>query len=385
MALASLAAPAAAQPVDTPGSPPEPYRLVRTLQLMQDQVARGSIEAHGAQMTLIARIGEDFLAADARLWQEGRNARAAVVFLLSGGHPQVVRRLLDRKHLDSGDKLLIGALAYIEGREADAAELLRGVDPRTLPASLSGQIALIQSALLVRQDVKAAISRLDDARLLMPGTLVEEAALRREVFVAGQADDFEKFEALAIRYMRRYRQSIYAGNFRQRLALALTRFGFAQDERYFPRLSAMLENLDADSRRTLYLLIARTAVLRGKPAMARLASEQAATLTADGSRERERASLYQAAARIVTDGYEKSVAELRNVDRRQLSPRDVELLDAVLTLAGQMRKPTPDPKVGESSPPPSPPRLDVRSSDETLVRAGKSMGEVDLLLEKKSR
>ena len=50
---------------------------------------------------------------------------------------------------------------------------------------------------------------------LVPGTLVEEAALRREIFLAGQIDNADRFETLAIQYLRRFRHSIYAGNFRE--------------------------------------------------------------------------------------------------------------------------------------------------------------------------
>jgi chemotaxis protein MotC len=381
--LTTIAGAAWAQPEAAPQSSREPYQLVRTLQLLQDQVAQGSIEAHGAQVTMLARIGDELLAVDQETWRDRRNAHAAVVFLLSGGHPQVVRTLLDRKYIDAGDKLIVGALAYIEGREREAAEFLRDLDPRALPATLGGQIAIVQSALSVRQDVKAALARLDDARLLMPGTLVEEAALRREVFVAGQSDNFEKFEALATGYMRRFPNSIYAGNFRQRLALALTRFGFAQDDRYFPRLAAMLDHLDADSRRTLYLLIARTAVLRGKPTMAQLAADQAAALAGPRSREHERARLYRAAARVVTERFEASLSDLREIDRTLLSPRDVELLDAAVVLAGHLRKSTPH--ANEAGPPPAPPGIDVRSATEALERARTKLGELDALFEKQVR
>jgi chemotaxis protein MotC len=381
--LAVTSGTALAQPVSPPAR--EPYQLVRTLQLLQDQIAGGSVEAHGAQVSLLAHIADAFLAADAQAWQDRRNARAAVVFLLSGGHPQVIRTLLDRRRLAVDDRLVTGALAYVEGREGDAAELLRDVDARALPASLGGQVSLVKSALVVRQDAKAATVHLDDARLLMPGTLVEEAALRREIFVAGQADDFERFEALATRYMRRYPRSVYAGNFRQRFALALMRFGFAQEERYFPRLAAMLDNLDADSRRTLYLLVSRTAVLRGKSGMARLAAEQAAVLSGPGSREYERARLYGAAARVVTDGYEAGLSDLRAVDRQKLSPRDVEVLDAALALAGHLRKPVGDAKADGPVPPPVPAQLDVRSADKALAQAQQSLGTLNTLLEKQPR
>jgi chemotaxis protein MotC len=383
--LTTFVGTARAQPETASQTSRDPYQLVRTLQLLQDQIAQGSIEAHAAQVTMLARIGDEFLAVDRESWRDRRNANAVVAFLLSGGHPQVARTLLDRKYIDAGDKLVIGALAYIEGRERDAAEALRDLDARTLPATIGGQIAIVQSALLARQDVKAALARLDDARLLMPGTLVEEAALRREVFVAGQSDDFEKFEALAIGYMRRFPNSVYAGNFRQRLALALTRFGFAQDDRYFPRLAAMLENLDTDSRRTLYLLIARTAVLRGKPNMAQLAAEQAAGLSEAGSRELERARLYRAAARVVTERFEASLSDLRGIDRKLLSPRDIELLDAAAVLAGHLRKPNQEAKANEPNPPPAPPSIDVRSATEALARARAHLSELDALFEKQVR
>lgn len=386
--LCALARTAIAEP--KPAGSEQPYQLVRTLQLLQDQIARGSIEAHGAQLALLAHIGERLLTIEPTVWNDPRNARAPIVFMLSGGQPQVVRSLLDRGHVSREDKLLLGALAYVEGREREAAVAFRDVDARTLPATVGGHVALVQSALVIRQDLRAAIAHLDDARLLMPGTLVEEAALRREIFVAGQFDDFDKFEFLAIQYIRRYRESVYAGNFRQRFALALTRFSFAQNPAYFPRLAKMLEHLDVNSRRTLYLLISRTAVVRGRPAMAQLAADEAAALASDGSEERERARLYRASARVVTDGYDKGIAELRDISRAKLAPRDVELLDAALSLAGHMRKaaPAPDPIADDQSPPPAPPappRLDIKSSAEALTRAQKMLGDLDVLLKETKR
>jgi chemotaxis protein MotC len=385
------------------------YQLVRTLQLLQDKLASGHIDAHDAQTKLLAHIGEAFLKIDPSAWRDPRNARAAVIFLLSGGHPRIIRSLLDRKALDSGDKLLLGALAYVEGREAEALQALKDLDPHSLPPSVGGQVALVQSALLVRQELKGAVKRLDEARLLSPGTLVDEAALRREIFLAGQIDDFDKFEWLSVQYIRRYRDSIYAGNFRQRFAIALSRFSFAQDPKNFPRLAGILEHLDVPSRRTLYLLIARTAVVRGKPQMARLAADQAFALSADGSAEKERARLYRAAAVIVTDDYEAGVAELGDIAPAQLVGRDLELLEAAQTLARNLRKPLPAvappdpapaqaqaPAVAEApaaaravpvavSVPPAPPRLDVKRSDEALVHAHKALGELEVLLKEKAR
>jgi chemotaxis protein MotC len=237
--------------------------------------------------------------------------------------------------------VLDGAVAYVEGRPDEARARLGGIKTRDLPATIAAEIALVQSALVAQNDTKAAMERLDEARLLMPGTLVEEAALRREIFVAGQADDFDKFEALAQQYFRRFRHSIYAGNFRQRLALAVARFSLVQQPDRFPRLVALLDQLDGTGQRTLYLLIARTALVRGKVEMADLAAERLLGLTEEGSPERERAWFYRAAARVVTDVHEEAFLDLQKIEVARLPERDAELLRAALAVGRNVRKALP--------------------------------------------
>ena len=190
----------------------EPYELVRALQTVQDGIANGDTAAHGSHIALIRQIGEKFLAADPGVWSNPQNGQAVIIYLLSGGGPQVVRKL-PRDKLNVDERLFDGALAYVEGRQDEARELLKDVKPRTLPSGLGGQVALVQGALFARAEASLAIERLDDARLLLPGTLVEEAALRREILLVGQAEDFDKFEFLTLAYIRHYRNSVYAGDF----------------------------------------------------------------------------------------------------------------------------------------------------------------------------
>jgi chemotaxis protein MotC len=317
----------------------EPYQLVRSLQAMQDQIARGNLDAHNRQPALLKRLGEQFHEADPSVWSDPRNSRAAIAFLLSGGAPQVVGALRSRKLLSIDEAILDGAIAYVEGRTDEAKAKLGGVKARTLPATLGAEITLAQSALLAQSDLKATIERLDEVRLLMPGTLIEEAALRREIFLVGQVDDFDKFEALATQYFRRYRHSIYAGNFRQRFALSVARFSFAQQADRFPRLVAVLNHLDRASQRALYLLITRTALVRGKTDMANLAAERVIALTEEGSPDRARAHFYGAAARLVTPSHEQALRDLQQIDTGRLSEQDAELLSAALALGRNVRKP----------------------------------------------
>ncbi|MBR0928356.1 chemotaxis protein [Bradyrhizobium diazoefficiens] len=359
--------------------PGEPYELVRALQAVQDGIANGDTAAHGSHIALIRQVGEKFLAADPAVWSNPQNSQAVVIYLLSGGAPQIVRKL-PRDKMSVDERLFNGALAYVEGRQEEARELLKDVKPRTLSSGLGGQVALVQGALFARSEASLAIERLDDARLLLPGTLVEEAALRREILLVGQAEDFDKFEFLTLAYLRHYRNSIYAGDFWQRFSSGLTQSSLALDERRFARIAAMLEQIDRASRLKLYLVIARAAMVRGQLGVTRLAGERALALSADASAERERAHFFRGAARALTDEYDGGLAELKALDRSKLPERDVPLLNATLQLALDMRKPFPSGSAtAADKPPATPARLDLASSTVMLARAKKQLGELELL------
>ncbi|WP_247460051.1 chemotaxis protein, partial [Bradyrhizobium sp. 62] len=342
MLLPFTAAGAFAEPAPMP--PPlvsasgEPYELVRALQAVQDGIANGDSAAHGSHGALIRQIGEKFLAADPGVWSNSQNGQAAIIYLLSGGAPQIIRKL-PRDKLNVDGRLFDGALAYVEGRQDEARELLKDVKPRTVPSGLAGQLALVQGALFARAEASLAIERLDDARLLLPGTLVEEAALRREILLVGQAEDFDKFEFLTLAYIRHYHNSVYAGDFWQRFATGLTQSSLALDERRFARITTLLEQIDRASRLKLYLVIARTAMVRGGLAVTRLAGERALTLSADASAERERAHLFRGLSRALADEYDGGLAELKALDRSKLPERDIPFLNATVQLALDVRKP----------------------------------------------
>lgn len=175
-----------ARPAETAGpvqSPLAPYLAVRLLQQLQDQVAHGSTAAQAAEPKQLVRIGEVFAAADPAAWTNTRNAGAAVLYLFSAGKPAVVRAAMQRATLSpDNDRLIKGALAYAEGQDGTARALLGTFDPRALPAVLGGHLALVLATLYADTDPQKAGQMLDSARLLVPGTLVEEAALRRRSF-----------------------------------------------------------------------------------------------------------------------------------------------------------------------------------------------------------
>jgi chemotaxis protein MotC len=314
-----------------PESTEQPYQLIRRLQALQDQTAQGSVEALAAQRALITTITRTFAEASPSVWQEPRNAVAAVAFVLSGGAPAILKTMstLDPKPAVD-ERLITGVLAYAEGREGDATAALGPVDAITLPATIAAQVAMAQSALAARTDAALAMRLLALARLLAPGTLVEEAAIRRQIFVADQLRDEAAVQSLARQYLDRFRHSVYAGNFRDRFAAALSHIEFVNDPAQFSRLDDMLASVEADARAELYLTIALAGVVNGKFNAARLAATRAMGLTPSESAGQMRARLYRAAVHVAAaKTFDAAIADFAGVNRVLLSPSDRTLADAV--------------------------------------------------------
>lgn len=320
---------------------PSPLQMVRTLHLMQDQIATGSTEAHIGQRGLLGVLDMRFMELAPEVWQRGKNVHAAVSFVLSGGNPGLLRKLLElgSSVVTENDRPLVeGALAYVEGREEAAYNALVSLDPRSFPPTMSAQLALVQSALVVRKDPAKSDELLDFVRLQAPGTLLEEAALRRQVFVASQTNRIEKFQYLATDYLRRFRHSVYAGNFRQRLASASTRIDFGQEKSRFDGFVEMMNELEPEARRDLYLLAARASVDQGFTKSARLLAEKAQELVEGDNVSASRAKLYRAASLITSpENIKSAVEDLRQIDRSLLAASDMTLLDSAIAMAGHIQ------------------------------------------------
>ncbi|MFD1695824.1 chemotaxis protein [Roseibium aestuarii] len=321
----------------------QPYEMVRTLQELQGQVAEGNSQAVAAQRVLLLDMDARFTRLPAEAWQDPRNARAAIIHVLSGGHPAVLRRLTSLSPAPAVEPALLqAALAYVEGRESDVVVALEGVDIAALPPALGGHVALIKAAAILREDPQAALEALTLARLLMPGSLVEEAALRREIFVSGKVGDIERFQSLAIRYLRRYRDSIYAGDFRRRFALSLDALGFGRNAEKFALIEGLLMEFDADTRRELYLRLARTGLLNGERLVVDKASAEGLKLAIDGSHEEMLFKLYRAGSLLEIENIKVTRDMLWSIDKDLLTAEERELMRAIFAVVNSVRHfPTP--------------------------------------------
>lgn len=326
---------------ETQGNPaaaaPPPYQLVRTLQSLQNEAAAGNRAAHAAQGKLLGDLEHAMLAQAPEIWDDQRNTRAAVQYVLSGGQPGVLAELLKREEPAGLPKgLADGALAYVMGDTGKARALLMPLDPASLHESLAGHLALVQATLILRSDQKRALQLLDQARLLSPGSLVEEGALRRAVFIAAEINDLDRLEKATAQYMRRFDRSVYAENFRQAFATGLVRFDIGRDPEKFPRLVATLRAFDREQQRSVLLIIARDALIRGRFEQARRAAEEVARIPGADQATIARASLYKAASRIGIDKADGALETLKKIDANRLPADEKDILQTALRVAANI-------------------------------------------------
>ena len=327
---------------DSTGSSP-PYEMMRALSVLQDQVAAGNAIAQVGQVKMIERMAERFATIEPTVWKDRRNARALILYLFAGGNAAAIDGIIDKDDIAKGyEVLFVGAVAYALGDDAKARASLLPIDARNLPSGLGGHLALVQATLVANQDKPRALQLLDLARLLEPGTLVEEAALRKQMFLIGAEGDLDKFSLLARRYERGFGKSVYAENYRQLRIKMATEIGKADTAEGSAKLERFLASVEPRERQAIYLAVARSAVLEGRPITGGFAGAAAARLSDKPDAEQARGNVYFGASTIAGSDYERGLKALQSVDPARLTSRDAALRASALEVAGMIRAATLD-------------------------------------------
>lgn len=311
----------------------QPYQIVRSLELLQDQLADGDQAALPMQTKLLELIDARLRKADAAAFADKRNVRALLIYGMSGGNPATLAEFLrDPAISDEDRKVLKGVLAYLNGSTQAALTLLSGIDPMTVPAELGSFLALVKGSVIAGSDPKSALKQFDLARLLAPGTLIEEAALRRSLALDASAGQAERFFRASSQYVRRFLRSPYASQFADSFVTGILALHASLDYAAIDEITAMM---DADQRKVIYLRIARRAAIEGLTELSAYAAQRAAaTEVSDG--QDARAQLYKMLSNLTSDNVATIAAGLAKIDRQQLTESDIRLLEAAEVVAGEM-------------------------------------------------
>lgn len=326
--------------------PLQPYQLVRSLQLVQDKIAAGDHAALPMQGKLLELIDARMRSASPQDFADPKNFRALLVYGMSGGNPSTVGASTARIELDAVNKnIAAGIVAYLGGRPAEAIKLLEPMDPMQQSPDLGAFVALVKGSLLALEKPKEALMLLDQARLLSPGTLVEEAALRRSVGIAVTEGDAARFVLASTQYVERFLHSPYASQFADSFASGVIALHMAVSQ---DKLADIVSMMDAEREKVIYLRIARRAAIDGLNDLSAFAASKAEEGRNGKDNEDDPRALLYASLSSMTSA---SVAELREkldrIDRGQLSQSDRDLLDAAKAVTHEIvtapAKPTVEP------------------------------------------
>jgi chemotaxis protein MotC len=318
--------------------PPKVSDLIDELQRMQMKVAQGDKAAYAAQLSQLKTIGAAIATASPETWKNKREADSLVIYILSGGSLADVGPLLKGDAVIESERAIArGALAYVTNHESDAIPLLQQIDLTALDARLAGEVAFARSVLETKRDAKAAVDLLDWARLLAPGELVEEAALRREIALLAEGKDVSRLAMLTRQYVTRFAASLYAVDFLRDLASAVVRLGLADDPANYKVIASAVASLPADDRRAFLLNLAKSGIVNARFAVAASAATEALESSKTDSPEAVRARLYLAVGRLFSDSYDAALADLRTVSESKLDRSDANLLSAARRVATQLR------------------------------------------------
>jgi len=337
LALLAAALPARAE------SQLQPFQMVRSLQLVQDRIASGDHAALPMQRKLLEMIDERLRKTGQDGFDDPRNYRAMLVYAMSGGNPATIDTVLSRLVLDEEDLGIgKGLLDYLNGQAVSARTTLGTVDPMKQPPELGAFLALVKGSLAANDNPQGALKLFDQARLLGPGTLVEEAALRRSIGLATTHGDAGRFTLASTQYVERYLRSPYASQFADSFVAGVIALHASIDLAKVGEITTMM---DAEQERVIYLRIARRAGIDGLKDLSAFASAKAEKNKGGNAvaGQDPRALLYASLASVTSGTDDEIRAMLARIDRTKLSQDDRKLFDAVAAVAAKMTGAPPSP------------------------------------------
>ncbi|MFC6489967.1 chemotaxis protein [Nitratireductor sp. GCM10026969] len=383
--LAAAALLAAFSGTHAPAEELEPYEMVRSLQRVQDRIADGDHAALPMQAKLLGIIDGRLRAATLEAFEDPRNRDAVLIYGASGGNPETLDMIVSRLNFEGAEETFArGVVRYAHGDAASARQLLREIEPLDLDGVLAAPLALMAGSLVTQEDPAAALDLFDRARLLSPGTLIEEAALRRSVAISASLKATERFLRAAEQYVRRFVRSPYASRYAEDFVSGVVAL---QAEIDLNVLEAIVAEMDREKAHAIYLRIARQSAIDSHRELLAFAAGKAREYApAEETEDDPRALLYANAARVASPDVDDVLAVLGRIDESRLSSGDRRLLKAAREIAADVIAPPALAKRAEAAPAEAEDETDAAPATAEYVAATRDkLRAIDVLLGEEAR
>ncbi|MCB1424456.1 MAG: hypothetical protein R3D65_09085 [Zhengella sp.] len=300
--------------------------LLSGLFQVQDSIVQGDRGALKLQADILKMMREQLLAMRGTPILPSTDIAPVLLFGLAGGDPVAAVQVLTfvpEDHPEAG--LTQAVVDYLRRDTRSAVVRFETIDPLALPQPLGAYVAMAKanSAMATRRDVAALNFNL--VRLLAPGTLLEEVALRRLVWLNAGNGDAAAFYRVAGSYANRFATSPYFGQFLKFFMDGAVKL--PTDE----GIRAVLDLLPEDARIALKMRLSRQAVIAGREDLADIVSSSLLNDLADSADDRvQRAHLYAGMTQVAKGRLLQAWGMLKHVRRESVPAEDRELLDAAL-------------------------------------------------------
>ena len=319
------------------GNPLQLRDTMRTIERLQDSVVAGDGDAGRYSAQLMLQFETDMAATPVDQLSDPRNILSIVVYFLSGGNPGVDEvRLRNIKIAPMYEQLLAGALAYAKGDKVAASAKLSSINADELPLEVSGRLLLIQAILISETDSEGGLLLLRRASAKLPGTIVEEAALRRCSALAAKANKPSVFDACASKMIRQFPSSPYWPEFAATFVNYVAGLKEADAALFASWLVPLLSDLTQANQLDFLLSISEKSVVNGNFVLADLCSSRAGMFSQSNSAEFSRVMLYSGAAMIGLKQVAMAAAKLKMVEPSLLKKEDYALFQKASDISQQI-------------------------------------------------
>ncbi|MDD9908492.1 MAG: hypothetical protein OXR62_02255 [Ahrensia sp.] len=312
----------------------DPTELLAVLAQVQDDVAQNGAAAIELQTFLLERIEGIF---------QDRSATDLSVLMvteyaLSGGNPSTALRLF--RLMPDGAPHQDVALAmrpYLRGRSETARDRFEKLDMKSVPVRLRALLILAQGMLKSALDDPTSIRELRQAKMMMPGTLVEEAASRRLVEIYAQQGETDKVMRVAAQYWQRFPRSPYRKQMEKLVADQMI-IDDSEETRQWAKRLAGLSNFERLAAFAAQL--ARASIFAGNSDLADFATSLIPTSKeAERLATTKRSRLMREISRLTSEDVKDVAKRLESFDTNGLLASDRRLLQASRGIARAIKAP----------------------------------------------
>ncbi|PHP65726.1 hypothetical protein CSC94_17920 [Zhengella mangrovi] len=331
----------AAAPGKVPEAPPLPAprasalpgasAMLSGLYQVQDSIVKGDRDALKLQGDILKMMREQLRAMRGKPVLPDTDISPVIVFALAGGDPVAAVQVLAFVPDDHPEVDLAKAIvSYLRRDTKTAASRLKDIDVRDLPLPLGAYVAMAKANASIGSNKEVAAENFNLVRLLAPGTLLEEVALRRLVWLSATTGDAEGFYDRAASYAHRFGTSPYFSQFLKFFMQGVVKLPTA------PGIDSVMDLLPAASRVPVKMRLSREALVAGRTELAeKLSRSLLADLSDRADKRVQRAHLYSALTQVAKGELVRAWSTLKHVRRDDLPDNDKGLLDAAVAAVNQ--------------------------------------------------